>query len=166
MVQSDNAQVLYGWILSPYHTGSHKAWVTGIVDHSRHQFELSQMAGRFWKWRMQGGAIELALQARELLKAASTEPQMIIATDMVNLPAWLGLLRQQLSVRVPILLYMHENQLTYPWRPGEKPDLTYAMINWQSQLCATRIAFNSNYHRQSWFAELPKLLKLYFLVKA
>lgn len=85
---------------------------------------------------MQGGAIELAAQARQLLDATSTAPQMIVATDMVNLPGWLGLLRQQLSVGTPILFYMHENQLTYPWRPGEKPDLTYAMINMaKSTLC-------------------------------
>ena len=33
------------------------------------------------------------------------------------------------------------------------------MINWQSQLCADWVAFNSNYHRESWFAVLPNLLK-------
>ena len=54
---------------------------------------------------------------------------------------------------------MHENQLTYPWRPGEKPDLTYAMINWLSQLCADLVVFNTEYHRRSWFGELPNLLK-------
>lgn len=54
---------------------------------------------------------------------------------------------------------MHENQLTYPWRPGEKSDLTYAMINWFAQLTAGRVLFNSRYHRESWFAALPWLLK-------
>ena len=115
------------------------------------------MSGRFWKWRMQGGALELAAQA-----AAAVEdgvPDAIIATDMVNLPAWLGLVRHILPPAVPILYYMHENQLTYPWRPGEKPDLTYAMINWISLLCADCVAFNSRYHLESWFEEVPRLLK-------
>ena len=109
---------------------------------------------------MQGGPIELADQANKLL-SASIIPDVVIATDMTNLPAWLGLMHTTLPASVPLLLYMHENQLTYPWRPGEKPDLTYAMINWLSQLSATRVAFNSDYHRHAWFSELPNLLKHY-----
>jgi glycosyltransferase involved in cell wall biosynthesis len=56
---------------------------------------------------------------------------------------------------------MHENQLTYPWRPGEKIDLTYAMINWLSQLTADWVLFNTQYHLDDWFGELPRLLKHY-----
>lgn len=107
---------------------------------------------------MQGGPIELAEQARQLL-AVDGPPAAILATDMLNLPVWLGLLRGELPADVPILLYMHENQLTYPPRPDEKPDLTYAMTNWLSQLTADRVIFNSDYHRQSWFGSLPNLLK-------
>jgi glycosyltransferase involved in cell wall biosynthesis len=143
--------------MSPYHTGSHAAWADGCARHSRHDVTLLTMAGRFWKWRMQGGAIELAALARKRLTVGA--PDVIVATDMLNLPAWLALLRRDLPAAVPVALYMHENQLTYPWRPGEGRDLTYAMINWQSQLCADRILFNSAYHRAAWFAELPNLLK-------
>jgi len=146
------------WLLSPYHTGSHRAWATNYQRHSRHRVQLITMAGRFWKWRMQGGAIELAAQTRQMLHAHGP-PDAIIATDMVNLPAWLGLVRQQLPSTVPILYYMHENQLTYPTRAGEKPDLTYGMINWLSQLAADHVAFNSSYHVDAWFAALPGLLK-------
>ncbi|MEZ4682131.1 MAG: DUF3524 domain-containing protein [Caldilineaceae bacterium] len=67
---------------------------------------------------MQGGAIELATQTLDLLRTVAP-PDLIITTDMVNLPAWLGLVRRQLPITVPILHYMHENQLTYPWRPAK-----------------------------------------------
>lgn len=146
------------WLLSPYHSGSHRVWANGYRHHSRHQIRLLTMPGRFWKWRMQGGAMELAKQAAHLLERAAP-PDVIIATDMVNLPAWLGLMRGQLPSAIPILHYMHENQLTYPLRPGEKPDLTYAMINWLSQLAADHVAFNSGYHADVWFGEVPRLLK-------
>lgn len=146
------------WLVSPYHTGSHRAWAEGYVAHSRHPIRLLTMAGRFWKWRMQGGPIELAAQARALL-AEGERPAAILATDMLNLAAWLGLLRGRLPAETRILLYMHENQLTYPPRPDEKPDLTYGMINWLSQLAADRVLFNSDYHRRVWFAALPNLLK-------
>lgn len=146
------------WLLSPYHTGSHAAWANGYQAHSHHQITLLTMAGRFWKWRMQGGAIELAAQAQQLL-TRTAPPDAILATDMAHLSAWLGLMRGRLPTTVPVVLYMHENQLTYPWAPGVKPDLAYAMINWLSQLSADCIVFNSAYHRQSWFNALPRLLK-------
>ncbi len=152
------AKPLTVWLLSPYHTGSHQAWAQGYAQHSRHQVQLLTMPGRFWKWRMQGGAIELAHLARTALAQAGP-PAALLTTDMVNLPAWLGLLRRELSPSIPILHYMHENQLTYPWQAGQKPDFTYAMINWLSQLAADRVAFNSQYHADAWFAALPVLLK-------
>lgn len=146
------------WLVSPYHTGSHQYWADGYAQHSRQRVVPLTMAGRFWKWRMQGGPTELAAQARNLL-AEEPPPTAILATDMLNLPVWLGLLRGALPADIPVFLYMHENQLTYPPRPNEKPDLTYAMINWLSQLAADGVIFNSEYHRQSWFAALPNLLK-------
>ena len=149
------------WLVSPYHTGSHQAWAEGYARHSRHTVALLTMAGRFWKWRMQGGAIDLAAQAQALLASSAPPPDLILATDMLHLPAWLGLLRNALPTPVPTVLYMHENQLTYPWRPGEGRDLTYAMINWLSQLAADRIVFNSHYHYDVWFDELPRLLRHY-----
>ncbi|MBU6348623.1 MAG: DUF3524 domain-containing protein [Chloroflexi bacterium] len=146
------------WLLSPYHTGSHQSWAEGYIRHSCHSITLLKMAGRFWKWRMQGAAIELAAQASQLL-AAGRSPDLVLATDMLHLPAWLGLLHGQLPGRLPIVLYMHENQLTYPWRPAEKRDLTYAMFNWLSQLAADAVLFNSAFHRKVWFDALPNLLK-------
>jgi glycosyltransferase involved in cell wall biosynthesis len=77
---------------------------------------------------------------------------------MLNLPALLGLARDALA-DVPVALYCHENQLTYPLQPGEKRDLTYGMINWRSMLAADRVVFNSTYHLEAWFDELPRLLK-------
>ncbi len=148
------------WLLSPYDSGSHYAWARGYMAHSRHDITLLNMAGRFWKWRMQGGAIHLATLARRQLEQ-NKPPDAVLATDMVNLPAWLGLVRRELPSQTPILLYMHENQITYPWREGERRDLTYGMINWLSQLAADRICFNSHFHMESWFDELPRLLKHY-----
>ena len=145
------------WLLSPYHTGSHAAWAAGLARHSRHQLTLLTMTGTFWKWRMEGGAVALAAQARPLL--AQGQPDLVLATDMVNLPAWLALLRRELPAGVPVALYMHENQLTYPWRPGAGRELHFALMNWLSQLSADAVIFNSRYHRRAWFRALPNLLK-------
>jgi glycosyltransferase involved in cell wall biosynthesis len=144
-------------LLSPYHTGSHKIWAEGYGKNSRHNFTLLTMAGRFWKWRMQGGALELAQQVGNHCQTAG-RPDALLVTDMVNLPALLALSRPWLD-GVPVLLYVHENQLTYPPPPGEKRDLTYGMINVLSMAAADAIAFNSRYHLGEFFDELPRLLK-------
>ena len=145
------------YLISPYHTGSHRAWAQGYAAHSRHQVHLITMAGRFWKWRMQGAALELAPRVEELVQRVGP-PDVFWVTDMVNLPALMALARPWFH-QVPVHLYMHENQLTYPVPPGEKRDLTYAMINVLSMAAADRVHFNSAYHRDAFFEALPRLLK-------
>ena len=145
------------FLVSPYHTGSHKAWAQGYARYSGHDVHLVTMAGRFWKWRMQGGALELAPRLLQLAREVGP-PDALFVTDMVNLPALIALARP-LLMRTPIHLYAHENQLTYPPPPGEKRDLTYGMINTLSMLAADAVHFNSAYHRDEFFEELPRLLK-------
>ncbi len=145
------------WLLNPYATGSHRAWADGYAAHSGHTVRVLGMNGYFWKWRMHGGALELAEQARALL-ASGQRPDILLATSMTNLPAFLALMRRELA-SVPVLYYMHENQLTYPAPPGSKRDLTYGMVQHLSTLTADAVRFNSAYHLRSWFDELPRLLK-------
>ena len=147
------------WLISPYHTGSHQAWAEGYARHSRHQVTLLTMAGQLWKWRMLGAAVEMAARADALLRTGPPPPDLVLATDMLDLPTWLGLVRRELPPATPVLLYMHENQLTYPLQPGDKRELTYALVNWRSQLAADAVIFNSRYHRRAWFRALPNLLK-------
>jgi glycosyltransferase involved in cell wall biosynthesis len=145
------------WLLTPYHTGSHRAWAEGYAEHSRHTVRILSMQGYFWKWRMHGAALELAEQA--LARIAGGEwPDVLLATSMTNLPAVFALTRRSLA-GVPTVLYMHENQLTYPPPPGAKRDLTYGMIQHLSMLAADRVCFNSAYHLASWYDEAPRLLK-------
>ncbi len=141
-------------LLEPYDTGSHRAWLRGYAAHSQHTVIPLTLAGRFWKWRMHGGAVSL----ERLYREADVMPDLILATDMVDLTTFLALTRD-ITHDVPVALYMHENQLTYPPRPGEKRDLHYAFINYASMLCADAIYFNSQYHLDAWLDELPRLLK-------
>ena len=145
-------------LIAPYFGGSHQAWARGYAAHSSHDVQLLTLPARFWKWRMHGAAVNLAEQLRARVRSGVARPDVVLATDMVNLPALLGLARDELA-DVPVALYCHENQLTYPLQPGEKRDLAYPMINWSSMVAADLVLFNSRYHLESWFAELPNLLK-------
>ncbi|MGC9467674.1 MAG: tRNA-queuosine alpha-mannosyltransferase domain-containing protein [Anaerolineae bacterium] len=145
-------------LVVPYYGGSHRAWADGYARHSRHDVDLLTMPARFWKWRMHGGAAMLARRLRLRVTEGAPPPDVILATDMVNLPAFLGLARDLLD-GVPAALYCHENQLTYPLREGERRDLAYPMINWLSMVAADRVLFNSRFHLENWFRALPRMLK-------
>jgi len=142
------------WLLEPYSSGSHRAWAEGFRAHSQHQVVPLVLPGRFWKWRMHGGAVTLARQALSLRE----QPHVILATDMLDLTTFLALTRERCH-DVPAALYFHENQLTYPLQPGEKRDLHYGFMNFASALAAQKVLFNSAFHMESFFEELPRLLK-------
>ncbi|MEW5989653.1 MAG: DUF3524 domain-containing protein, partial [Chloroflexota bacterium] len=122
------------------------------------------LPGRYWKWRMHGAAVTLARQ----FLAGDSQPDLILATDMLDLTTFLALTRRR-SQGVPAALYLHENQLTYPLpvdgangpmrrQMGER-DLHYAFINYASMLAADRVFFNSHFHQESFLAALPNFLK-------
>lgn len=151
-------------LISPYHGGSHQSWANGYAKHSKNDVRLLTLPDRFWKWRMHGGAITLA---RRFL-AQNHLPDLILATDMLDLTTFLALTRQQ-TAAIPTVLYMHENQLTYPLpqngrfgpmrrQHGER-DQHYVFINVASMLAANAVLFNSHYHRSSFLDALPNYLK-------
>jgi glycosyltransferase involved in cell wall biosynthesis len=145
------------WLVEPYYTGSHRDWADGYQAHSRHDVRLLTLPGRFWKWRMQGGAITLARQAAAL----DGRPDLILASDMLNLPVFWNLLKRPDFEKLPVAVYFHENQLSYPLRPGEKPNLQYGFINAVGALLADVVLFNSAHHLDEFLDELPRLLKHY-----
>lgn len=167
-------------ILSPYHSGSHKAWSEGYQSYSKQKVEILHLPGRFWKWRMHGGSVTLAKRFIEGYEGDLSDniqigneginfslPDVIVATDMTDLTTFLALTRQ-MTHSIPTALYMHENQLTYPLplegsagpmrrQKGER-DLHYAFVNYASIMAADRVFFNSRYHFNALYDELPRFL--------
>lgn len=145
-------------IVEPFYTGSHKSWSEGYKKHSKHQIEILSLPGRFWKWRMHGGAITLAKRYEKL----EYNPDLILASDMLNLPVFKSLIKSPPH----IALYFHENQFTYPWSPNDldvilKRDRHYGFINYSSALTANSIYFNSQFHLDSFINGLQDYLNEY-----
>lgn len=143
-------------LLETFFTGSHKKWATELKQFSSHHIEILSLSGHHWKWRMHGGAVTLAQQK------PATIPDLILATDMIDLSLYLCLTKHW-SANIPTALYFHENQLNYPWSPTDadtvlKRDNHYAFINYSSALAADRVFFNSQYHLHAFLTELPKFL--------
>jgi glycosyltransferase involved in cell wall biosynthesis len=144
-------------LVEPYLGGSHRAWAEGYRDHSSHEVVLVSHEARFWKWRMQGAALTLAEAARTTA-AEHGPPDIVMASDMVDLPTFAAAARDVVG-DAPLVLYMHENQLTYPLPPEADPDHAYAMVNWRSVALADLVLFNSEFHLGAFYEELPRFLK-------
>ena len=146
-------------IIEPYFTGSHAAWAKGYQKFSRKNVKILSLDGRYWKWRMHGGAVTLAKKFME----GDYNPDIILATDMLDITTFMSLTRSR-TAEIPVAIYFHENQLTYPWSPDDRDiikgrDMHYGFINYSSALAADRVFFNSRYHMDSFLSELEIMLK-------
>ena len=146
-------------LLEPYFTGSHKSWAEDLQNFSSNKIKILSMKGNFWKWRMQGSAITLAEKFNEM----NIHPDLILATDMLDLTTFLSLTRKK-TYNTPTVMYFHENQLSYPWSIKDKDFINkehkhYGFINYSSALTADKVFFNSNYHKDSFLNELKLFLK-------
>lgn len=111
--------------------------------------------GRWWKWRMRGSALTLAQSIGSL---GAWVPDIVLVTDMTDVAHFRFFSRDSIG-EVPIALYFHESQLTYPAPDGDETDLSYGFTNWLSAYSADRVLFNSEYHRDVFFEALPRLLR-------
>ena len=68
-------------LLEPYFTGSHRSWAEGYKKHSNHDITILSLPGRFWKWRMHGGAVTLSKEFAKLEDSF----EIILASDMLDL---------------------------------------------------------------------------------
>lgn len=141
-------------LVEPYYSGSHRAWANGLVEHSSHEVRLLTHPGRWWKWRMRGAAVTLAASLREL---NGWRPDLVVVSGMIDLAHFRALTRK-VTGDLPMVLYLHETQLTYPNPPGAPIDDSYAFTNWISACSADRVLFNSGYHMDVFFDHLPELL--------
>lgn len=119
------------------------------------------LPGRHWKWRMHGGAVTLA----RMFLGGSHDPDLIVATDMLDLATFLALTRSR-TARTRTVLYFHENQVSYPWSEGDpdrsrERDVHYGFINLTSALAADVVAFNSGYHRMAFLGDLEAFLRAF-----
>lgn len=152
-------------LLESFYGVSHKQWVDGYIANSAHQVDLLYMPGRHWKWRMEHSSIHFSNKIVQL----ETEYNLILCTSFTNIATLRGLLiakgdRNAWYNKVPINVFFHENQITYPWSENDpdivlKRDNHYGWINYLSCLTADRVIFNSAYHRDDFIGILPSFLR-------
>ncbi|QDG53138.1 DUF3524 domain-containing protein [Persicimonas caeni] len=134
--------------LSAYDAGSHRRWHEGLAARlGADTFTTLSLPPRYFRWRIRGNSLYWAHEWRELLEQSW---DVVLATSMVDLSALRGFvpsLADALNV-----VYFHENQFAYPTSSGQHEDITPAVVNLYSALCADRVAFNSRYNLESFLA--------------
>lgn len=112
---------------------------------------------------MHGAGLTLARRLRE-----RPPFDVLLATDMLDLTTLLALTRDR-TANTPVVLYAHENQLTYPLpadpgrgamrRQAGERDRHYGFINLASMLASDRVLFNSGWHRDAFLAAAGPFLR-------
>ncbi|MDF1545504.1 MAG: DUF3524 domain-containing protein [bacterium] len=150
----ESAKVL---ALEPYYGGSHKSFLNGLIEHSRHEWEILTLPPFKWKWRMRHAPVTFNQQlSQQPLRSHNFD--LIFCSDMLNLPEFVGLARPELQ-QLPSIIYFHENQLTYPFRDDFERDRHFAFSNFSSALKANEVWFNSEFHQEDFLGEMKRFLK-------
>tara|TARA_B100001121_G_scaffold300907_1_gene311275 strand:+ start:67 stop:1182 length:1116 start_codon:yes stop_codon:yes gene_type:complete len=145
-------------IIESFNGGSHKSWIEGLMKNSTHDIISISLEGKYWKWRMRGGAISLA----EKFLRSNFRPDLFLLSDMVDATIFKSLIGHEFF-DTPLAMYFHENQLSYPWNYNEKfnenKKMHYGFINYSSALISDHVFFNSIFHMNSFFKDANQFLK-------
>lgn len=156
-------------LLNPYSSGSHALWEQGVQAHlpmaaqadgEELEVRVWSLPGRHWKWRMHASALTLADRMMQDI-GSNWVPDALLVTDMMDVGQFRAALPARLR-HIPVVVYFHENQLTFPDHPERPPkewDRHYAFLNLTSALLADAVWFNSEYHRTVFLAAIPGFLK-------
>jgi len=142
--------------VEPFYSGSHKAFLKGLQNHSRHTIIPINLSYKGRKWRMHGNSVVLAGMAQDI----EEDIDLLLVSSMTNLPAFTSLTNPRFS-HVPKVMYMHENHFTQPMPEGEERDQTYCYLNYLSMLAADKLIFSSEFHRDDFLKALPDFLEDY-----
>ena len=132
--------------------GSHKQFRKTLTKYSAHEWVWITRPARSWKWRM-------AISAQEMVDAVFAQgiamPDVIFCTSLTDVAALRSALPKEWRT-LPVVLYMHENQVAYPTHDAR--DASFAFTNLQSVLTADFAIFNSKWNLDSFVAGIESLL--------
>lgn len=137
--------------LESFFGGSHKDFALGFKAHSCHDVTLVSLPACFWKWRMRGAALYFVEQIKDF-----SVFDAIFVTDMLDLTDFISLAGKDLP---RVLMYFHENQMSYPLGSNQKYDSHLSFTNIISAMAADRVLFNSRFHLNEFMKGAGLLIK-------
>jgi glycosyltransferase involved in cell wall biosynthesis len=145
-------------LLESFYGGSHKVWTDNLSKIYGDQLRILTLPDRFWKWRMEASGIEFAKRYLELNESFD----IILFSDLMNINQFVSLSKLDRD-NTKLYLYMHENQICYPWQADRSKinvnrDRHFGFMNIVNCLAVDHIIFNSEFHRQIFFKTVPEFL--------
>lgn len=133
--------------------GSHKQFRETLTKYSSYDWTWITRPARSWKWRMAISALEMVDEAKQ---QGISKPDILFCTSLTDVAA----LRSALPPNwrgIPLVLYMHENQVAYPTKDAR--DASFAFTNLQSVLTADLTIFNSKWNLDSFISGIERLFE-------
>ncbi len=137
--------------IETFYGGSHRVFIDGLIQHSRHKFTLFTLPDQRWRCRMKKSAAEI-IQNVDNLK----EFDLIFVTSLCNVAELKALIGPTCP---PVMLYVHENQLTYPRSTHQKRDFQVEWIDFINTVTADLVIYNSDFHRNKYQRALRMFLQ-------
>jgi len=144
-------------ILEPYYGGSHQTFLDGLQAHVPVDFVLLTLPARKWKWRMRLAAPFFVDKIISLCNG--TEINAVFCSAFVDVATLRSLLPISVS-RLPFYTYFHENQFVYPVCREDERDFHFGLTNLTTALASDRVAFNTEYNRQTFLTGVDRILKI------
>jgi glycosyltransferase involved in cell wall biosynthesis len=139
--------------IEPFYSGSHKAFLDGVQQYSRHDIYPVTMRPPWGADKANAGVVALSNR----ICSVEGDFDLIFATNLTNVVGLKGLLGDGFR-DVPFVLYMHENAFTSLGEPGSITDLTDVYLSFLNLLSADRLLFSSQYHLDSLLKLLPDII--------
>lgn len=151
-------------LLSAYDAISHRLWAQqckSMLD----DLDWTSLVGpaRHFAWSLRGRPLQWFLDAHSRARLQASY-ELIVATSTVDLAALFACAPK--LVGTPTLLYMHENQFTYPQNQSLRSELRRAhrvdacMVQLYALLAAHRVVFNTAFHRASMREGVDRFLSM------
>ncbi len=144
-------------MIEPYWGGSHRAFLEGLRRELGFVCTLLTLPPRKWKMRMQLSAF-WAAERIEKMAAAGERFDAALCSTFVDATALRARLCRR-GIHLPLAIYFHENQFSYPGQVDDPGRHQFTAINFASALAADRLAFNSRYNLETFLDGIRQYLK-------
>jgi glycosyltransferase involved in cell wall biosynthesis len=136
--------------IETFYGGSHQVFIDGLIQHSRHNITLFMLPDQRWRCRMEKSAAEIIQNADNL-----NEFDLIFVTSLCNVAELKALIDPSCP---PVVLYVHENQHTYPRSTQQRKDFNLEWIDFMNTVTADLVIYNSDFHRNSYHQALKTFI--------
>jgi glycosyltransferase involved in cell wall biosynthesis len=137
--------------IETFYGGSHQVFIDGLIQNSRHKIILFMLPDQHWRCRMKQSASEIIQNVDNL-----GEFDLIFATNLCNIAELKALVGPTCP---PVVLYVHENQHTYPRSIHQKRDFQVEWIDFMNTVTADFVIYNSDFHRNSYHQALRTFIQ-------